>query len=253
MNYGLTSKDLVLYIHILIMMEKLHTYAQTLGISLSEHQIQQFELLQKELLNWNAHTNLTAITEPDEIITKHFLDSLTLMPHIPPSARMLIDIGSGAGFPGLPIAIARPELHITLLDAVAKKTAFHTHIIETLSLPNVTTIHARAEELAHDSQYREQYDIATARAVAELATLCEYTLPFIKPGGICIAQKSTESAHQEATQSTQALLELGGAVKEITPITIPELSDRSLIIIEKISPTPGKYPRRSGVPSKRPL
>ncbi len=163
--------------------------AQKLGITLTDEQKQSFQTLLTSLLEWNKSMNLTGITDEQEIITKHFLDSLTLLSHIPATATKLIDIGTGAGFPGLPLAIMRPDLEITLLEAAAKKVSYLEACISALGLTKVTAIHGRAEDFAKLPEFREQYDVATARAVAQLSTLSEYVLPFIKVGGIFIAQK----------------------------------------------------------------
>lgn len=211
----------------------------------------QLDIYLKELLAWNEAVNITAITDPEQIKLKHFEDSLTVLEALPSTAKKIIDIGTGAGFPGLMLKIAQPELEITLVDSVQKKVAFLDHMIEVLSLKGVTALAARAETLAHDPAYREQYDVAVGRAVAALPIFAEYTLPFVKVGGIVIAQKQLPS--EPIDESAQALAELGGKFIKTIPITKPGLTDRQLIIIEKSASTPERYPRRPGVPTKRPL
>jgi len=212
---------------------------------------EQFDLYSQELLKWNEMTNLTAITEPEEIKTKHFLDSLTVLDILPENTRTLIDIGSGAGFPGLPIKIARPDVSVTLIEAVGKKVDFLNHLIGKLELKNIQAIHTRAEEIGQLPEYREKYDVATARAVAELKILVEYALPLIKIGGVFIAQKILGTL--EVEQAKNAIEILGGKIKEIRDASLPGLEFHQLVIIEKIKPTPEKYPRRSGMPTKKPL
>jgi len=228
--------------------DELARHADSLGTTLDT---QKFEIYLQELQAWNAHTNLTAITETSDIVLKHFLDSLTVIQAIPKETQTLIDIGSGAGFPGLVIAIAKPNIHVTLLEAVEKKTSFLNHIVETLELVNVEVIHGRAEDLAKMPEYREQFDVATARAVAKLSVLSEYTLPFVKVGGMLIAQKAH---HETELQDAHHALEiLGGTIKNTIPVTTSGLEDRLLIIVEKIKNTPAEYPRRAGVPERKPL
>jgi 16S rRNA (guanine527-N7)-methyltransferase len=217
----------------------------------NSEQKKAFETLLTELKAWNAHTNLTAIREDKDIIAKHFADSLSVLQAISNTAKNLIDIGTGAGFPGLPIAIMRPDIAVTLVESVGKKTAFIEHIKKTLALTNVTVINARAEDVAQLPEHREQYDVATARAVAELTTLSEYVLPFIKVGGIFIAQKNV--GNDEIVSAENALHILGGKIERQIPITISGLSDRQLIVIAKIHATPKEYPRHSGIPAKKPL
>jgi 16S rRNA (guanine527-N7)-methyltransferase len=221
------------------------------GITLSDNELNVFQKFYHELQSWNERISLTAITKEDEIITKHFLDSLSVTQALPHNASTLIDIGSGAGFPGIPIAIVRPQCTITLLESVAKKAAFLRHVKEVLELSNITVIHARAEDVAHDPLHRERYDCAVARAVAFLPTLLEYALPFVHAGGIFIAQKIYND--EEVSASKNALEKLGGSIKEIVPIQIERLEERHLIVVEKKKSTPEEYPRRTGTPSHKPL
>lgn len=229
-------------------------HAREFGLTLTIDQIDAFDLYYRELIDWNARINLTSIVERDQVAVKHFLDSLSLAPVLRPLAPTirLIDIGTGAGFPGIPLKIALPDLRLTLLETTGKKVEFLQHVITQLQLHNATAIQARAEDLAHKADHREQYDVAVARAVANLATLTEYALPFIRVGGLFIAQKGVD-VDDEIKQAKRALKELGGCVREIVPVQLPGLEPRHLIVIEKISATPAKYPRRAGIPARKPL
>ncbi len=220
------------------------------GIILTEKQGQQFETLRNFLIQENENHNLTGISDPREIEIKHFLDSLSVLPILPADTKSLIDIGSGAGFPGLPIAIVRPNSNVTCLEATGKKTEFIKQAIEKIGLSNVSIINGRAEEVGTKNVYREYFDVALARAVAGLPTLLEYALPFVRVGGLFIAQKSTG---EQIETSEQALKELGGSIIKIIPVTIPNLSARQLILIQKTSETPKRYPRPTGIPLKNPL
>lgn len=233
------------------MKDELTRYAATIGIELSELQLKQFELFFNILISWSEKMNLTGITNQHEIIVKHFVDSLSVLQAIPENTTTLIDIGTGAGFPGIPIAIMRPHIAITLLDSIAKKTEFLTECLKILEIEKTIVVTARAEEAAHDENHRELYDVVTARAVAHFPTLVEYTLPFLKIGGILVAQKKIESITLEKPE--EALEILGGTIIKTIPISLPELSPREIIIIQKTKNTPAEYPRRIGVPLKKPL
>lgn len=226
--------------------------ASAWNVNLTPTQVEQLLIYQHELQHWNTHTNLTAITNSDDIMTRHFLDSLRCAQSWGASPHTLVDIGSGAGFPGLPLKIAFPELHITLVESVAKKVAFLKHIAEMLNLNHVTIFHARAETIGHQPDHREAYDVAIVRAVASLPVLAEYCLPLIRIGGRMLAPKGADSADEVAAANT-ALALLGGQTIAIEPVVIPQLERRTLVVIEKNAPTPDAYPRRPGVPSKRPL
>lgn len=228
--------------------------ADLFAVTLTPEQVAAFGRYARELVQWNAHTNLTAITDPDAIPIRHFLDSLSIAKAISLSDGLrIIDVGSGAGFPGLPLAIAYPGIEVTLLESTGKKSQFLKHVIQTLDLPNTTTIHARAEEAGQDPIHRAQYDLAVARAVARLPALLEYLLPFVKLGGHAIAMKGS-TAPDEVTASTSALNLLGGTLDRIETVALPGLDDpHHLVIVQKTAPTPDKYPRRTGVPTKRPL
>lgn len=238
-------------------MTQLLNGARALGVDLTPEQLSAFEIYYRELRAWNARANLTAIVERDQVMVKHFLDSLSIVPVLrqtfsaAPGSQSLIDIGSGAGFPGLPLKIVFPEIHVTLLEATRKKVAFLEHIIAQLQL-QVTAIHARAEDLAHDPVHREKYDAAVARAVADLAALLEYALPFVRVGGIFVAQKGIQ-VDDEIHRAARALETLGGRIREIVSVQLPELEPRHLVVVEKITATPPNYPRRAGLAEKKPL
>ena len=227
--------------------------AREFGIELSPAQCEAFQVYLRELTEWNARFNLTTITEPDQVIVKHFLDSLSIVPVLRQSpTATLIDIGSGAGFPGLPLKVALPGLKVTLLDSTGKKVEFLKHLITELNLDGATALHARAEELAHDPAYREKYDVAVARAVAELTTLLEYALPFVRVGGVFVAQKGVDIA-EELEHAAPALRQLGGRLRGAVPVQLPGLEPRHLIVVEKTAQTPARYPRAAGAPRKKPL
>jgi len=236
-------------------MEKLISGAGRLGIKLSAGQVEQFAVYYRELTSWNRRINLTAITGYEEVQIKHFLDSLTVTLALKPDAKSfrLIDVGSGAGLPGIPLKIIMPDIRLTLLEATAKKAAFLDHISQKLGLEGVEVVVGRAEDIAHRKQYREQFDIVLSRAVASLASLVELTLPFCTIGGSFIAQKKGE-IDPELSQATRAIGLLGGKLREPKRIELAEFTDeRWLIVIDKITPTPEPYPRRAGIPQKRPL
>ena len=240
-------------------MQRLTEGASAVGLRLTAAQQASFQLYYEELVSWNQNFNLTAITEYEQVQIRHFLDSLscllakeTRLALNRPDARM-IDVGTGAGFPGIPLKLVCPAARLTLLEATGKKVTFLEHVVERLGLRRVTMIRGRAEELAHDPEHREQYDLALARAVAELPVVAEYTLPFCKTGGWVVAQKG-ESGAAEAWSAERAITLLGGALHQVLPVELPGLpEDRSLVVIEKVSPTPTTYPRRTGIPTKRPL
>ena len=226
-------------------------HARNFGVQLTPEQMHAFQTFSRDLIAANERVNLTAITDPDAITLKHFLDALSLAPLVR-TAQTLIDIGSGAGFPGIPIKIALPHLRVTLLEATGKKVSFLKQIISTLELENISAVQSRAEDLGRDPKHRERYEVAVARAVADLATLSEYALPFVRVGGIFIAQKGKD-VDQEVQRSANALKILGGRLREIVPVQLPELEQRYLIVIEKIATTSDKFPRRAGLPERKPL
>lgn len=237
---------------------KLAQWIGALGLELSPRQAEQFELYYREILRWNERAGLTAITDHQEVQTKHFVDSATVALALTPEETIrpstkIIDIGTGAGFPGLPLKILLRQPRLTLLDSTAKKAAFLRHVAEKLDLPDVEIINDRAERIAHLPQYREQFDVVVSRAVASLATLVELALPFCQPGGKFLAQKKGH-LEQEITEAGRAIEVLGGRLSEVRKIELEVFPDiRYLVIVSKVSPTPEKYPRRPGVPGKRPI
>lgn len=226
-----------------------------LGMDLSPVQEEAFQVYAQELLLWNERINLTAIREPADMIRKHFLDSLTCTyawREMEPPAS-LIDIGTGAGFPGIPLKILMPGLRLTLVESIGKKADFCRHIVDTLQLENVEVITARAEEVGAQDTHREMYDAATARAVAQLNILAEYLLPLVRVGGFAIAQKGN-TAPAESQQANRAITILGGVIRPLILVMIPRVEEaRYLVVMKKIKPTPAAYPRRVGIPSRKPL
>lgn len=224
--------------------------ANCIGIEISQENAKQFYKYMKLLLEWNEKMNLTAITDPEEIILKHFVDSLTIMPYLS-NANTILDVGTGAGFPGLPLKILEDNKEFTLLDSLNKRITFLKNVISELELKNVQAIHGRAEE--YISQKRESYDIVTSRAVAKLNVLIEYMLPFVKVGGRCICMKSFE-IEGELKEAKKAIEILGGKIEKVDEITLPTTDiKRKIVIIKKIKNTPNKYPRKAGTPAKEPI
>lgn len=228
--------------------------ADLLSISLSPQQEAQFRRYAELLAEWNAHTNLTAITEPQAVQVRHFLDSLTIAQAVPMTAGLrIIDVGTGAGFPGLPLLIAFPHIHVTLLEATGKKVAFLDYVLAQLELKGAQTVHARAEEAGQMSEHRAAYDVVVARAVARLPALVEYLLPLAKIGGQAIAMKGSTAA-AESHDAARAIDLLGGRFNRIEAFTLPGVQDpHNLIIIDKVAHTPRIYPRKPGTPSRQPL
>jgi 16S rRNA (guanine527-N7)-methyltransferase len=239
-------------------MKRLIEGAGKLGIEFAARQIEQFELYYQELIDWNKKINLTAITDYSSVQAKHFLDSLTITlalseEEVEGPDFDIIDIGTGAGFPGIPLKILFPQPRLVLIEPTIKKTAFLHHIIRKLELENVEVVNSRAEEAAQLPLYREQFALVLSRAVALLPTLVELALPFCQIGGRFIAQKKGE-IDQEVNRSIEAIAVLGGKLNQVQKLELNEFTDvRYLVIIDKICPTPSKYPRRPGMPRRRPI
>lgn len=228
--------------------------AAKMGIELFDLQLEQFDTYYEMLVEKNKVMNLTAITELEEVVQKHFLDSISLIKVEKLNQDIsIIDLGTGAGFPGIPLKIAFPELEICLADSLNKRVLFLNEVIEELGLKKISAVHGRAEELARQKGYREQFDLCVSRAVANLSTLSEYCLPFVKVGGKFISYKANE-VEEEIKQAEYALEVLGGACVDIQKFQLPDSEmNRAFVIIEKKKRTPATYPRKAGTPSKKPL
>ena len=236
-------------------MRELARHALSLfGLRLSAAQRRLFQTYEDELITWNQQVNLTAIDTADQIRTKHFLDSISTICVLRGSPlNSLVDVGTGAGFPGIPLKILFPEMRLILIESVGKKAAFCQHLVNCLGLNGVEIITERAESLGQNPQHRERYDWAVARAVAILPVLTEYLLPFVRVGGAMLAMKG-EQAPAEVHRAEHAIKVLGGHVRKLTPITLPGVAEeRYLVVVDKVAATPPHYPRRVGVPSKKPL
>ena len=231
---------------------KMIELSKKINIDITDEQLEKFYMYMELLLEWNEKINLTAITEVDEVILKHFIDSMTVLKYLK-DEESIIDVGTGAGFPGIPIAIMKQKEKITLLDSLNKRINFLNEVCNELKIENVKTYHGRAEDLGHNKEQREKYDISISRAVANMTTLVEYLLPFIKVGGRCICMKGNE-IEEELEQAKFAIKELGGKIEKVEKFNLPNSDmERNIIIITKIKETPGKYPRKAGMPSKMPL
>ncbi len=222
------------------------------GLPLTETQLKQFAAYTSTLQIWNVRVNLTAIIDAEGIFVRHFLDSLRCACAWGDTPASLIDIGSGAGFPGIPLKILRPTLRLTLVESVGKKAAFLRHIVEQLALDDVTVLDSRVELIGHQPQHREQYDVATARAVAGMRVLAEYSLPLVRLGGRLLAPKGADVA-AELAAAQRAIKILGGEMPAVEPVTLPGVDPRTLVVIGKTRPTPPEYPRAVGIPTRRPL
>ena len=213
----------------------------SIGVELTARQYEQFDMYYKLLVEWNSFMNLTGITDYEEVLLKHYVDSLVL------------DIEKGAGFPGLPLKIAYPQINVVLLDSLNKRVKFLNQVIEELGLTGIETVHSRAEDGGRNNDLREHFDVSVSRAVANLATLVEYNLPFVKVGGYFVAYKSGD-IDEELVNAKKAVSVLGGTIEEVKKFQLPGTDiDRSLVYIKKIKPTSGKFPRKAGLPSKEPV
>ncbi|GAB4424462.1 MAG: 16S rRNA (guanine(527)-N(7))-methyltransferase RsmG [Chloroflexi bacterium OHK40] len=230
----------------------LRATAHSWGLQLDERQLAQFAIYAEALVAWNAHTNLTTVTSREAVYVRHFLDSLSLARFWGDPPATLADLGSGAGFPGLPLKILRPELALTLVDSVGKKTAFLRHVVALLELDAVRIVTGRAEELGRNPYERERYDLVTARAVADLRVLVEYGLPLLRLGGRLLAPKGA-AAYEEATAAARAIALLGGELLGVEPVDLPGLDSRAIVVVRKVAPTDPRYPRAVGLPARRPL
>lgn len=234
--------------------EQLKTGAARMGVPLNENEVALYLSYLQILCEWNEKFNLTAIKEPGEIIVKHFLDSIAVIPYLEEQCSIrLLDVGTGAGFPGVPLKILRPEYEVVLLDSLKKRVSFLNHLIAELGLDNITCVHGRAEDYGRLAAYRESFDIVVSRAVARLSVLAELCLPLVKVGGELVAYKGPRSS-EEIEESRGALKILGGMLERHIEVKLPGLEDeRSLLFIRKEKSTPEKYPRKPGVPEKKPL
>lgn len=232
--------------------EILEKKAKKIEVVLNVKQIRKFFDYYLLLIEWNEKMNLTAITEVNDVILKHFIDSLTICKYIPQNAK-IIDVGTGAGFPGIPIKIYREDTQITLLDSLNKRVLFLQEVINKLDLKSIEAIHGRAEEIARNNKYREKFDVVTSRAVANMSTLAEYMIPFIKTEGLCIMMKGSDYK-EELEKSQRAIKLLGAELKNVEEFLLPDSDiNRSVILLDKVKSTPKQYPRKAGMPSKNPI
>lgn len=232
----------------------LSNLSKKIGFTLTDKQIDQFIKYYEILVEWNQVMNLTAITEYEEVVLKHFIDSIALSQVYDLSSPIsLIDVGTGAGFPGIPLKIAFPHLKVTLLDSLNKRVQFLNHVIMELELADIYAIHGRAEDFAKQKEYREQYDLCVSRAVANLASLSEYCIPYVKTNGNFISYKSGD-CDEEINNAGKAIKILGGKMIEKREFKLPESDiSRSFVVIKKVAPTLKKYPRKAGLPTKEPI
>ena len=232
--------------------DKMQEKSMDLSVRFSVEQLEQFFDYMNLLIEWNEKMNLTAIIDPEEIILKHFIDSITILNKMENGSKV-VDVGTGAGFPGIPLSIMNPTLKITLVDSLNKRLIFLQEVVAKLNLKNIEIVHARAEEFGQNKKYRESFDIATSRAVANLSTLSEYLIPLVKVNGKVISMKASE-AQEEINEARKAIEVLGGKIEKIEEFNLPQ-SDigRTVIIIKKEKQTSAKYPRKPGTPSKEPI
>ena len=232
--------------------ENLIKECKNINLEISLEDANKFYKYMKLLLEWNEKINLTAITEENEVIIKHFIDSLTIYKYLN-EAKSIIDVGTGAGFPGIPIKILNKEIDITLMDSLNKRINFLNEVVKKLNLERISCIHSRAEELGRDKKFREKYDVAVSRAVANMSTLVEYLLPFVKVGGMCICMKGS-SIDEELKEAEKAIKMIGGKIEKVEKIILPNSNyERNIVIIRKINNTNSKFPRKAGIPKKEPI
>ena len=234
-------------------MEELRKVLSSWNISISEEKLDLFNHYYEELILWNSRINLTSITDKDDVILKHFADSIALLKYMDLSCRTILDVGTGAGFPGIPLCIMCEDCDITLMDSLNKRVSFLNHIIDDLGLSNIRAVHGRAEDLGHDPNYRERFDVVTSRAVANLCTLSEYSLPFVKINGMFVSYKSG-NVSDEISEASESFRVLGGTLSETVSFVLPH-SDitRTFVFIKKVNNTPDRFPRKAGLPSKKPI
>lgn len=234
--------------------EILENGCQLLDLSISEKQEEQFMKYYELLVEWNKVMNLTGITEFDEVMRKHFLDSLSIVKAIEKKENIrVLDVGTGAGFPGIPLKIMFPEWDVVLLDSLNKRIKFLNEVIEKLGLEKICTIHGRAEDFARKEEYREKFDLVVSRAVANLSSLSEYCLPYVKERGAFVSYKAS-NVEEEVKEAKKAVAVLGGNLEKIVEFQLPDTDiDRTMLVIQKIKKTPAKYPRKAGLPSKEPI
>lgn len=234
--------------------EKLLIGAKEVGVEIGQIEAELFLKYLDLLHEWNQNINLTAITDPQEIVVKHFLDSIALIPALDKKPDLnLLDVGTGAGFPGIPLKIAYPALNVVLLDSLNKRVNFLNEVIMQLGLSGIRAVHGRAEDYAKNNEYRESFDVVSSRAVARLSVLSELCLPFVKVGGIFASYKGLK-AQEEVVEAGNALSELGGEVDREIEVKLPGIDDkRYIVMIKKVRATPKKYPRKAGTPEKKPL
>jgi len=239
-----------------LVLQRLQEIARKLGVELSTTQLHLFEIYTRELLEWNKRLNLTAITEPEQIVVRHYIDSMSVSLALPGGIDFqgsVVDVGSGGGFPGLPLVLACSGAQMTLIESIGKKTRFLEHMIEILQIGKRVEVYPeRSEILAHRPHLRENFDVVVVRAVGKLATICELCLPFCRLGGRMIAQKK-DDCWPEIERAGRAIGLLGGSIVEVKTPSLDALPGIALVVIQKNSPTPNQFPRRSGLPSKRPL
>lgn len=234
-------------------MEQFCKDCESVNITLSETQKNQFQRYYELLAEWNSFMNLTAITEYSEVLKKHFLDSLLIVKGLDlTKINSMIDIGTGAGFPGMPLKIAFPHLKVVLLDSLGKRVKFLNHVIEELHLEEICAVHGRAEDFAKDPKYREQFDLSVSRAVANLSSLSEYCIPYTKINGKFVSYKSVK-AQEEIQTAEKAISILGGGIENICKFDLADEGERTLVVIQKVKNTEKKYPRKAGIPSREPL